>query len=475
MHKQTYNSNHIRQKDGSIKASFAAGWINYVEANGQWKPINTHFVDAGERFEVSQAPFIMRAPKLSTDTAEFISNNRYDIFTDSIIIEDDFSMLIKAIDIAEVRGEIEIGNLGFGQTNYVIYRNAYPNLDADLIYYVQHGCVPCLRKLVRFNSKPESDIALKFELSFQENTCIKDHGEIWDKKSTLSSKGAVSFRREEGNSMRGIGLYDLYLWDKWDNRQKIDAELSPLDNNKILLTKHIPLTYFDNVSFPCYTDASASFNPDANPETSSVDGYMTREVDNQSWTSIRSGAGTAANDSSTTLYMIIEAGKNNDEFGLMRRIKLVFDTSSIGAGYYIDSADLKYTPSIILSNAFSSSIAITSATTVSDTSLSASDYNIASFGSTRLASDVLVSSMTAGVEVSAALNAAGISNIDLEGKSRFALRLDHDVDDVQPAWSSNASTDLRFYSSDNGADEPQLDITYFEETNNINLPLLGVG
>ena len=216
--------------------------------------------------------------------------------------------------------------------------------------------------------------------------------------------------------------------------------------------------------------ASASFTPDANPETSSVDGYMINEpAVNENWASIIDGDATSVDDSDATLQVRITAGKNSGEYSTIAKAKVLFDTSSIGAGYYVDSADFNITPSLTSVDDFSMSLSLVSATTVSNTSLAVGDFALSTFGSILLATDKTIASMTDDLEFTMALNTNGIANIDMEGVSKFGL-----IPDGEPTWSSNGDSRLVLYSADS-ANDPSLDVTYFEISGYINLPLMGVG
>ena len=474
MFKRSYNSDHVKQGNGSIKASFAQGWLNYLDANDEWQTIDTQFKDAGDYFEVTKAPFIMRAPKFSIGTAKFISNNRYDVFNKTTIKDDPFNMSIRPLGVAQVQGIIETGDLGFGKTNYVIYKKAYPQIDADLIYYVQHGRAPRLRKLVRFNSKPNAQVLLKFDLIFDEKPYIKCSGNLWNEMEILKPQGCVAIRRDLNDSPRGVGLYDFFLWDKWSNRKKINTEIIKNGQNQTQLTKKITVEEFAGLSFPCYTDASASFNPDANVESTSVDGYAENSVASESWATINSGDGTGADDSDTILQIRIIATTTTDEYSYLSKAKVLFDTSSIGSGYYVSSADFKFTPLLSSADDFGMALSIVSATTASNTSLSSTDFNSTSHGTTRLATDIAVVAMTEDVESTMSLNDSGKANINLTGVSKFALIPDFVLDGA-PSWVNSGEARLVLYSADNGSFEPQLDVTYFEKTGHTNMPLLGVG
>ena len=181
----TWNSNTIDLGGGTLKTEFHIKWINYLAEDGTWKPINPEFIKTANGWVVKDAPFTAKAPLKSDETATFISNNRYDIFDKKEINSAPIIQTIKALGVESVEGEVETGNLGFGETTYIVYKNAYPSLNADLIYWVYQGKAPRLDKLVRFNTAPASDVRLDFEVEYEtdKKTVIKE-----DKKELINGK-----------------------------------------------------------------------------------------------------------------------------------------------------------------------------------------------------------------------------------------------------------------------------------------------
>ena len=181
---------------GEVQREFHVKWLHYLDAQGQWQDIDPNFVLVGDKFTVEKAPFKVEVPLRSTGTAVFTSNNRYDIFEKERINDPDFSQTIKALGVADVLGELETGDLGFGDgVNYVIYRNAYPSLNADLIYYVHHGRAPRLKKIVRFNSKPSTDVRLEFEIGYSDDPEIKFQKEILTDTEKIQIKAHLNHAR----------------------------------------------------------------------------------------------------------------------------------------------------------------------------------------------------------------------------------------------------------------------------------------
>lgn len=441
-----WNVDHILQDDGSVQASFKQKQINYYD-DGQWKTIRTDFDEKLTHYRVDEAPFIVEAPKYADGVAKFIANNEWDISTDSEIQEDDIEMSILAIGAEHVRGEFEFGDLGLGSEHqYVVYKDAYPEINADLIYYVYQGVVPELRKIVRFNGPIKDDVELEFDIEYSEDVEAEKDGDD------------VIISKKDGDSRRTIDINDLYAWDQWENRIKIDGSFRS-SGRKSILVKEIKPNDLSGLKYPIYTDASLSVSPNGNPETVSVDGYIDNSVASETWSQITAGNGTSAIDNDTSVQIRIIATTTTDEYEYLSKAKLLFDTSSIGSGYYVDSATLNMTPVFTGLDDFGMSVSIVSATTASNTSLSVNDFNKNTYGTTRLASDKSVASMTDEVEFSMPLNTAGIANIDMNGVSKFGAIPDF-VLDGGPVWGNSYDTRLILYSAES-ANDPSLDITYF--------------
>jgi len=439
---RNWNVDHILQDDGSIQASFKQRQINYYD-DGQWETIRTDFDEKLTHYRVDKAPFIVEAPKHADGEAKFIANNEWDLLTGTEIQEEDIEMKIKAIGTDHVRGEFETGDLGLGSEHqYIVYKDAYPDLKADLIYYVHQGVVPELRKIVRFN-EPVDNAKLSFEIEYSQEIETKQEG------------GDIIITKKDGDSRRVIDINNLYAWDQWQNKRLIDF-IYKGSGKKFTLTKELDQNSINGLNYPFYTDASLSVNPDANVETSSVDGYIGNEpAANETWSNIIDGDGTSVDDSDSILQVRITAGKNSGEYSTIAKAKVLFDTSSIGAGHYVDSADFNITPSSSSQDDFGMSMSLVSATTASNTSLAVGDFDLSTLGSTILALDKTMASMTDDVEFTMALNAIGLLNINMEGVSKFGL-----IPDGEPTWYGNADSRLILYSAES-ANDPSLDITYF--------------
>ncbi len=516
---RTWNTD-TRQVNGSKQTEIHSKWINYLD-NNSFQPIDTSFKDCGNFFCIGGAPFKVEIPKTSVGTAKFINDNRYDVFTGETITDPSVTQSITALGVSEVSGRIESGDVGFGSANYVIYDNAYPSLNADLIYYVHHGKAPRLMKLVRFKTalNPAQDIRLDFDISYSspmeietrktsltngeknqyaafleaarlKETQKRTQSEVyteefkalallkspWNQQSLVTTKRAISQKVVGSTGKRGIGFKDFSIWDsgKGPNKksQLIDVEYSKTQGNTYRLTKIVPKTFLtSSVQYPLYTDTTSTFYPDANPETTSVDGTARREGQNEIWTSMVNGTGSSAGDTDVQgVFVNVDATATTDKYLQNYRYIVLFDTSSIPDTDTVSAAEIDLAGDGSAEQAalqLTNYVVVTS-NPASNTGLVGSDYQTrgttANSGTFALASWV----QTSGTYNVHALDATGISNISKTGVSKFAFVFDKDRSDTAPTWSSSGNAYISCFFADNtGTDaDPKLIVTHAVAANN---------
>jgi parallel beta-helix repeat protein len=204
------------------------------------------------------------------------------------------------------------------------------------------------------------------------------------------------------------------------------------------------------------------FHPDAHVETSSVDGIVQRNTAG-TWAQIIAGAGTNADDTSTT-GPGARATANVDEFERCWRSIFVFDTSILPVGAVIDSAELYFhvdskVNDLVWTNAMAA-LCLVSATPATHTALVAADYG--TLGSTRLATDVPYNVVAVG-DNTITLNAAGLAVIHTGAGavSEFGLRIAGDLDASAVPWVISKNTYYDIICAEAAdATIPKLTITY---------------
>lgn len=205
----------------------------------------------------------------------------------------------------------------------------------------------------------------------------------------------------------------------------------------------------------------STFNPDANPETTSVDGYVERAGVDETFGTIRGGAGTGSGDTSGSGGGIprLNATATSNQYSTLIRGIFLFDTSVLSANAIISAATL----SLYVdggADQFSASINFTSCSPASNTALVSADFNN-TVGSTKFANDKtivdLVSPLNAYEDWT--LNASGIAAIDKTGITKFMSRFSVDIEAGTPTWISGGSSFITPHFAE-GANKPKLVVTY---------------
>lgn len=200
--------------------------------------------------------------------------------------------------------------------------------------------------------------------------------------------------------------------------------------------------------------ATATFNPNANPETTSVDGYAAR-VATEIWATIRAGAGTTADDLGTSLFCQYSTGTAPNWSAFYRTFTL-FDTSSLGASAVISSAVQSFYT--VTDGNFAVSLRLVTTTPASNTAIVAADFS--QQGTVAQATDRTTASMTLNAYNDWTLNATGLGNISKTGITKFGLRVVGDADNVEPTPGDGLTSNMREHQSTDAANKPKLVVTY---------------
>lgn len=214
--------------------------------------------------------------------------------------------------------------------------------------------------------------------------------------------------------------------------------------------------------------ASSTFNPDANVESTSVDGYVAYEPGTGTWATLRASVtGTGADDSAASasaLYIRQVAPSAN--YDIWRRAFFLFDTSALPDTAVISAATFSvYVNSKGDTIGGTPQVNVVSSSPASNTALGVLDFN--DTGTTALATAINLSSITTGARNTWTLNASGIAAINVSGVTKLGLVFEHDRSNTEPTWASNgAEWYMNLTFADNGSDKPELVVTYTTATNN---------
>lgn len=210
--------------------------------------------------------------------------------------------------------------------------------------------------------------------------------------------------------------------------------------------------------------ATLTVYPDANPETTTVDGFVFRSSAISTWSGIRDGVGTGFDDTTLQNYVIyIQSDFLADTYRKIIRGIFLFNTSSIGAGSTITAAVLSlYGIAKTDPAGWTPNIDIYTSNPASNTALAAADYT--TLGTTsQTGSPITYANFTNSVYNDFTFNATGISNISKTSISKFGVRnANYDAANTPPTYiASEISSISVSYAEDTGTTrDPKLVVTY---------------
>jgi hypothetical protein len=204
--------------------------------------------------------------------------------------------------------------------------------------------------------------------------------------------------------------------------------------------------------------------PDANPETTTVDGYVGRIGVNETFATIVAGAGTGGtDDAGTDVFCYLKASATTDQYDQLRRLFFLFDTSTIGAGSTISATTCSLWGIGKDAGLGQTDLAIVSSNPAANTALADADFSTlgsTSFGSVAFGS--FTSNNTAYTDI--AMNASGLAAISQTGITKYGARLDWDRSGTfGGVWGAGLTAYYQVDMADNAsgtAKAPKLVVTF---------------
>jgi len=208
----------------------------------------------------------------------------------------------------------------------------------------------------------------------------------------------------------------------------------------------------------------STFFPDADVESTSVDGEAARTTVDQTFADIRSGAGNASLPSASEIIAQLTANTTTNHFKRLRRMIFLFDTSALPDSDAIDSATMDFVATLS-TNTYSETafVALVTSTPASNTNIVDADY--AQLGTVDQATDLNVASVTADSSTYNlfTLNSTGLGNISKTSITKFGMRLAFDADNSSPTWGSNHDAKTHVATAEevlSGDKRPRLVVTH---------------
>lgn len=165
--------------------------------------------------------------------------------------------------------------------------------------------------------------------------------------------------------------------------------------------------------------------------------------------------GTNLDGAGTVNSILVRNGLISTTYHVFRALTF-FDTSALTSSATISAAVLSLYANDKDDSANADSVSIVTSSIVSNTAYALADFDL--FGTTKQASDILISGITLSAYNDWTLNGTGIGNISLTGVTKFGLRTAQDISNTTPTLRNDAY----FNSADTGGTttDPKLVITY---------------
>lgn len=204
--------------------------------------------------------------------------------------------------------------------------------------------------------------------------------------------------------------------------------------------------------------------PDANPETTTCDGWVSRLGVNEDFATIRAGVGSGGtDDAGADAFLFLRGSSTTNQFDQLRRLIFLFDTSAIGPGMAISAATLSLWGIGKAAGLGETALAIVSANPNANTGLVDADYN--TLGSTTFGSVTypnFIHTNSGYTDIS--LNAAGLAAIAPQGITKLGARLEWDrAGTFSGVWVAGDPTYFQVDLAENASGQtraPKLTVTY---------------
>ena len=453
---------------GSATTQIGGDWRNYIRRGYVWQPISA--LIAGD---LSCTTF--------PGNVQFAADSQG---WSDIVIDGTFSM---ARHIAERNGhnaepelrlsmQVECDHNVAGEVDedrpwQVVYRGAWDC--ADLRLGIWQGKAARIEEVFDIHSMPSGDsefVEYSFNIrssharvfagpNLDTSPWQDGHAELFD---------AQAFVARADSQLRGVLLKTPVAWyytsDGTEVRTpiRVTFEILP-DGETVRCTKHVPRALIATaLANGSHLKADATFSPDANPETSSVDGIV-KGSSQGTWATLIGGVANYVDDSSASGDLLVQATGTSSVYEQYRHMFFGFDTSSIGAGQQIDSATLRLNfdnQRVTTSMGLSSQIYTSSP--ASNTSLAIGDYM--AFGSTPLTDSArdMNSESFDRTNVTQTLNADGRAAINMEAVTNLGIGVTAAHESGSPTWSSGAAAKINILTAETTgtANDPLLTVTH---------------
>ncbi len=416
---RNYTSKTVEASDGIMTTTFYQNPINYKNEKGKFENIDVRIKKSTlKRYQYQNITNVVKSYFKDTSDGEFIR------------LETEGSVLYYSLsDIPGVGAPKKVPVVV--SDSQIVYPNVYEGIDIVYIVDVSQNKI-----FFRLNNKETALNITEIPLIIRtENASFNQ-----------DASGPILIQNEKGiiakiNNPFLIEQKDLQDKNNNPNFVPITYTLDSKDNivklSKVLGTDAQSWLGESTRRYPVLIDPITIFFPDADPETSSVDGYIDRFVNESTFPALRAAAsGTSANTTSTSIITEVRTDTLSNTFDQFRRGYLGFDLSAISPSANIMDAKLNMyftSKTMTLGSGAQQDFIVVQSSPATNTNLVTGDYD--SLGTTAFyrtgQADITTSAYN-----NLTLNPAGKAFVTsmIGSTAFFGVQVGADLDNSEPTW-----------------------------------------
>lgn len=459
----TWNADREIITPTQFRSVIGGGWRNFIRRGYTWQSINP---EIQSDLTCTAFPGNVQFAASSQDWSDIcidgtFSMKRHVLEGNGHNAEPEFQMSLAVEAQHNVTGHISETN-----PTQMIYPNAWDS--ADLKLGIWQGRSARIEKVVDIHTMPPGDSEfIEYSFLVRSSTAQVLAGpnhdiSPWD-NGHAELNGSDAFVALKGSELRGTVLRTPVAW-YYENGEMVRVPVRVTfdilaDGETVRATKFIPRSLISTAlaaGSHLYTDAT--FNPDGNPESTTMDGYTFRQGPSDGshvWEDLIVGAGTASSDG-----WDIKGGPHAaawtgvNVFYQLERAWYGFDTSSIGAGQQIDSASLtlsKYNTDTNNTDWDAEAMNVYEAVPATATAIATTDHN--NMGTAKFSdTGVTYGTLRQAAQKSKhewTFNATGLTGVDPEGLTQLGVAWEADRAQTSvPSPASNVTYEVNFYAAE---------------------------
>jgi hypothetical protein len=204
-----------------------------------------------------------------------------------------------------------------------------------------------------------------------------------------------------------------------------------------------------------------TFHPDADTESTTVDGIYGYAGADDSWANVYAHAGNQVGDSDPEdACPVISTGGSSGDFDILRVGCFLFDTAAIPDGDSKDSGTFSLFGTAI-ADTLSQTVRMTKSAPASNTELAATDFQNR-VHTMQSDTSIAFGSFSASGYNDFALNAAGLTSVQLDGVTKFGCECLADNTNTAPSHASEttAYVSIKFADQSGDTNDPKLVVVH---------------